>query len=415
MSAEPPDERRGGRRLGWKEKVVIPVVVAVIGALAVAALTPVGDGLRELLFPTKATVSGRVLLGEQGAAGAELWLDDKRSGNADVEGDFLLDGVHKGSHTLEVRTVGAERRNFEFAVQRGMSEVKVGAIQLRPLVQLAYLVVMGATPHYMGDHYVVDYDLNLWIVTAPDFDAVNQIESVSYELPTPLPAATVRGSGSPPFCYRRRGEVDFGPFFRKVTATIKLRNGHRLGLVAQAPDASLQPPSCAVTGSNASASPTRTTRSTPTTRTQATQPTTDLVTVPDVVGQTAEAATSSLKAHGLSSRISIVSSVIAKGIVVAQSPFAGSSVAPSTFIRMDVSDGSGSGANTTLEVPDVVGMVRAEAASALRAAGFGIRTILVDVTDPAQAGVVLSQSPAGHLEAKRHTLVTIRVGRFAHS
>jgi cell division protein FtsN len=61
-------ERRGGPFSGLVGKVVIPVVVGVLVAIIVALVTPLGDHLREVLFPTSAKVYGSVLFAGQPAA-----------------------------------------------------------------------------------------------------------------------------------------------------------------------------------------------------------------------------------------------------------------------------------------------------------------------------------------------------------
>lgn len=62
----------------WIGKVVVPVVVAVVAAIAVAALTPAGAWFRERLFPTSAVVRGVVHIRGGPAAGAEVRVYDRR-------------------------------------------------------------------------------------------------------------------------------------------------------------------------------------------------------------------------------------------------------------------------------------------------------------------------------------------------
>src|SRR4051812_27820778 len=91
-------------RTDWVSKIFIPVAVAVVGAVLVTALTPVGDRLRELLFPTKLAVPGSVTLDGDPARGAQLTLDGKRVDAANEAGQFILKDVGVGTHVLKAST-----------------------------------------------------------------------------------------------------------------------------------------------------------------------------------------------------------------------------------------------------------------------------------------------------------------------
>src|SRR5215213_7869761 len=104
-------------RFDWVSKLVVPVVVSVLGAIAVTALTPLGDSLRELVFPTKAVVSGTVTINGDAANDAELVLDHKRVDPPYGGGAFLLTGVRAGTHVLELRTVSSKRTVVGFTIE----------------------------------------------------------------------------------------------------------------------------------------------------------------------------------------------------------------------------------------------------------------------------------------------------------
>lgn len=71
------------------------------------------------------------------------------------------------------------------------------------------------------------------------------------------------------------------------------------------------------------------------------------VSVPDVTGQSAQAASTALQQAGLRSTVATVPSTQAKGTVVAQHPAAGAKVAQGSSVRLNVSRGATQNATTT--------------------------------------------------------------------
>ncbi|HXY84478.1 MAG TPA: Stk1 family PASTA domain-containing Ser/Thr kinase [Gaiellaceae bacterium] len=67
---------------------------------------------------------------------------------------------------------------------------------------------------------------------------------------------------------------------------------------------------------------------------------------------------------------------------------------------------------TTSLVPDVTSQTQADAITTLQAAGFRTRVVSQSTNDPTQDGIVLSQLPAGNTQAPPNTLVTIVVGKY---
>ena len=167
-------------------KIVIPVVVAVIAALVIAIVTPLGENVKEFLFPTKAAVSGSVVLNGDPAAGARVAVGD-HSANADDRGTFVLTGIGKGTHTLLVELTGAKQGSATFHVARGDSEVKLDPIELDPLVQLRYFRHLGA-PRFdystIPPTVEIDYEVAVWI--EGDAGAAKGVRSVTYRLSDPL-------------------------------------------------------------------------------------------------------------------------------------------------------------------------------------------------------------------------------------
>ncbi len=135
------------------------------------------------------------------------------------------------------------------------------------------------------------------------------------------------------------------------------------------------------------------------------------VTVPGVVGKDKDAAASQIQAAGLQVDVqSRVTSAAAADTVLAQDPQGGVQVAKGSTVTITVAK-----APPTSRVPDVLGKDGQAAKQALRAAGLRVTATSVDVTDPAQDGLVQSQDPGGGREVAEGTTVSITVGRFSSS
>jgi beta-lactam-binding protein with PASTA domain/predicted Ser/Thr protein kinase len=131
------------------------------------------------------------------------------------------------------------------------------------------------------------------------------------------------------------------------------------------------------------------------------------VRVPDVTGQSLEAAEATLTNAelALGTITKRVSATQAPGTVLAQSPATGGSVRAGTKVDLTVAQ-----APKEVEVPNVVGAAEAAAAAALKHAGFKAQAEPHATSEQAQVGVVLEQSPAAGAHARKGTTVTIAVG-----
>jgi serine/threonine-protein kinase len=131
------------------------------------------------------------------------------------------------------------------------------------------------------------------------------------------------------------------------------------------------------------------------------------VAVPDVTGQPFLNAESALRGQGfVVSRVDIQSDQ-AQGVVVAESPPAGTEISKGSKITLSVSKGPSS---TT--VPDVTNQNQAAAESLLTGAGLTPAVIYQPVTDPSRDGIVLSQDPVGGAAATSNEVVTITIGQL---
>jgi eukaryotic-like serine/threonine-protein kinase len=146
-----------------------------------------------------------------------------------------------------------------------------------------------------------------------------------------------------------------------------------------------------------------------------------LVEVPDVGGLPTEASTSRLARAGFRTEVNRVPGSEPDGTVVAQRPSAGTRAPRGSVVRIDVSIGPGETSTTVvtqtttspsqrIPVPDTVGQDEVTARATLEGAGFVVRPRTRPVTDPAQDGIVIEQTPQGGTRARSGSQVTIVVG-----
>jgi eukaryotic-like serine/threonine-protein kinase len=133
------------------------------------------------------------------------------------------------------------------------------------------------------------------------------------------------------------------------------------------------------------------------------------VAVPDVVGKDRDAATESLTSAGLRPSFSERETADEEpGTVLEQTPRAGEKAAKDSEVKLVVAK-----APPDVQVPEVLNQPRQNARDALHAAGFRVREREQPVTDPAQDGVVVQQSPEAGGTAPKGSRVTIVVGKLS--
>lgn len=131
-------------------------------------------------------------------------------------------------------------------------------------------------------------------------------------------------------------------------------------------------------------------------------------TVGDFVGQKRKAAADAIRKAGLKPDTKYVPSSKPADTVVAQSPKPGTTVKRGSGVRINISKGPKP--RPDADVPDTVGLDEPTATGELEAAGFVVEVVQQEVTDPAQDGVVIEQSPVGGERAPQGATVTIVVG-----
>jgi eukaryotic-like serine/threonine-protein kinase len=129
--------------------------------------------------------------------------------------------------------------------------------------------------------------------------------------------------------------------------------------------------------------------------------------VPDVTNMQEQAAITALTNVGLNYNVKQVQSSLPQNTVVSQSPPAGTKVAPSTIVILNVSEG---GTN----VPNVIGQTQAAATQLLQSKGF---TVNPNISNNAPAGTppgtVFSMSPGPGTNAQSGATITINVAAAA--
>jgi eukaryotic-like serine/threonine-protein kinase len=129
------------------------------------------------------------------------------------------------------------------------------------------------------------------------------------------------------------------------------------------------------------------------------------VEVPDVVGRSENNARSAIEGAGLRvGEVTEEASGEAPGTVIEQTPASGEEVARGEAVDLVIAQ--------AVPVPDVVDSTEEEATATLEEAGFEVRVREQAVTDEAEDGVVLDQSPAPDEERRQGSRVTIVVGRL---
>ncbi len=129
-----------------------------------------------------------------------------------------------------------------------------------------------------------------------------------------------------------------------------------------------------------------------------------MVTVPNVVGMTQVAAQSTITAASLSvgTITTTNSSTVPAGSVIGQDPTGGTSVVQGSAVALVISLGP-----VMVTVPDVIGMIQANATSAIVAAGLTVGTVTIATSDTVPAGNVISQDPTGGNSVPQGTAVNL--------
>jgi hypothetical protein len=130
------------------------------------------------------------------------------------------------------------------------------------------------------------------------------------------------------------------------------------------------------------------------------------VSVPNVVGDTQAAASSSITGAGLTvgTVTTQSSSTVASGKVISENPAAATSVAQGSAVTLVVSSGP-----APVSVPNVVGDTQAAASAALTGAGLTVGTVTPQASGTVAAGKVISENPAAATSVAKGSAVALVV------
>jgi beta-lactam-binding protein with PASTA domain len=134
------------------------------------------------------------------------------------------------------------------------------------------------------------------------------------------------------------------------------------------------------------------------------------VTVPELTGMQLQPAAARLGSAGLLASIQYIPGDDPLGTVEDQSPKAGQTLKQRSHVTLNLSSGPGTKPQKT--VPNVVGQTLDASVASIKAAGLRTIFLKVPVTDRAQAGKVVEQTPAAGRTAPQNAQVLIYLGAF---
>jgi beta-lactam-binding protein with PASTA domain/alpha-tubulin suppressor-like RCC1 family protein len=139
-------------------------------------------------------------------------------------------------------------------------------------------------------------------------------------------------------------------------------------------------------------------------------PTTLEGTIPNVVGSTQATATAAIIGAGLvvGTVTTQSSATVAAGLVISESPVAGTSVTSGSAVNLVVSSGA-----AKVAVPNVVGATQAAATSAITGAGLVVGTVTTQSSATVATGLVISESPVAGTSVATGSAVNLVVSSGA--
>ncbi len=131
--------------------------------------------------------------------------------------------------------------------------------------------------------------------------------------------------------------------------------------------------------------------------------------VPDVIGRDQEVAIQILHDASFTGIVDGSANSLAPiGTVISQSPGGGTTTDLGALVHLTISNGQ----PPKVHVPRVVGMKQDDAVTTLHDAQLQVDVQKVDVSDPAQEGIVVDQNPNGGTKVLADSTVTISVGHY---
>jgi serine/threonine-protein kinase len=133
-------------------------------------------------------------------------------------------------------------------------------------------------------------------------------------------------------------------------------------------------------------------------------------TVPDVAGQTEQAAVTSFSKAGVLPSLVWVPNQAPLGSVVQQAKSSGTTVPYHAHVQVNLSRGPGDKADVT--VPDVAGKTLTDAVATINAAHLRVLYVRFPLTSKSQAGTIVQQSPLAGGKAPENAQVLVFLGAY---
>ncbi len=133
----------------------------------------------------------------------------------------------------------------------------------------------------------------------------------------------------------------------------------------------------------------------------------NLVTLPDVLGDSQEAAEAELERLGFVVNVDTRDADEPEGTVIGEDPGPGSELLRGDEVTIIVSTGAGS-----VTVPDVVGQSEDAARNLLQSRGLSVEIVSQETDEQSEDGRVLDQAPTSGARLRQGDFVTIYVGEF---
>ncbi len=190
-------------------KPALAILVPVVAALLITILTPFGDRLRDVLFPSTSIVRGVVRLQGNPVPAADVLLDGREHTVTEPNGSFVLRGVPAGDHSLTITALGARTHRLPFVVKRHSEETDLGVQELTPSLRLAGEGSGGfELPSDPGTlTFKMQYELAIWL--EGDDEVISRVTSVRYVFPRRLrPAPVDVFSRNNRFCFQMKDTIE---------------------------------------------------------------------------------------------------------------------------------------------------------------------------------------------------------------
>jgi hypothetical protein len=175
----------------WKRTVVLGPLGAGLVAIFVAVVTPVGEKVREFVFPTAAFVQGVVKKNQRSVPMITVSLDAKTDTKTGPGGGFVFEKVSSGAHFINVLSDRSQLLTQEpFFIGPGDKEKQLPPIELEATPEVTKLLEVAGrpalNPAFVVEQRQPEYVVNLMhrAVPVPPAERRPGFESNAYAVTT---------------------------------------------------------------------------------------------------------------------------------------------------------------------------------------------------------------------------------------